>query len=145
MSTADSEIIEKPVKKRKKNTGYDRKVANILAMSLKQVPANQISRVVGMSPGSVEEKIKKFSSVFKELKNVPNYRNGRADLLDAAELLALKNVVSKMDKGSLRECVYAFDKVFTAGRLTRGESTANHSHKHSFTSPQLKEIANETE
>lgn len=144
MSTEVAEIVpdrQKKTRKRKTDTGYDKTTAQMVALAAKQVPPHQIAQIVGLPTKVVNNRIQKFRHLFKELKNVPDYRANRSELLDATELLALKQVSRKMDTGTLREAVYAFDKVFTAGRLTRGESTANHSHIHKFTDTQLLDIA----
>ena len=122
----------------KPNTTLD---AQIIAKKLQGLTALETAKTLDITQGEVRRRLDKFAPIFKELQHVGDYRLTRSDLLDASEMAALKNVVEKMDTGTLRECVYAFDKVFTAGRLTRGESTANHSHIHKFTDTQLLDIA----
>lgn len=116
-----------------------RKLAQMLSLAAKNVPAAQIARCIDMNERTVQHRLKKFDKLFKELKNVKDYENVRADLLSATELKMLKSLMSedKIAKASLNNVAYAFQQVFNANRLTRGQSTANVDTKTQFTSVQI--------
>jgi len=99
----------------------------ILELHTKKVPMRQIAKATDLPLSTVRDRIAKFSKVFEQLENVPDYREMKSSLLSAAELALLKSAMdpSKLDKASVNNLAYAFTQFNMANRLERGESTAN--------------------
>lgn len=102
----------------------------ILELHAKNVPNTEIAKMCDVSIQTVFNRIQEFSPVFKELKNVTNYRDAKSDLLSATELSLLKQTVSKqkLEKADLRSVAYAFDVINKANRLENNQSTENVAH-----------------
>lgn len=105
----------------------DRKTAKILELAAKNVDIATIAAATGLDRTTVRKRIKRYSQVFVEIRNVPAFQSARATLLNAAELTLLKSCVSPsaIRKASLNNRAYTYRQVHDARRLEEGKSTAN--------------------
>ena len=132
---------EKRGRPRKKLIDTETSIAKTITLAATGLPPADIAKVQGVAPNTVTRRLDVFTPLFAELKNVESYRLSKADILEAAELAALKRVLEVLPSADVRSATFAFDKIFTAGRLTRGESTANISNKVTrFTEVNLTEV-----
>lgn len=116
-----------------------KQLSTILLNECKGVPRTISAEHFGLTHRAVNDVIEYFKPIFQEIEQVPRYRQVKSELLDAAELKMLKSLLSedKIEKASLNNVAYAFQQVFQAGRLQRGQSTANIDQKTQFTSVQI--------
>lgn len=114
--------------------------ARIVALASRGVQVREIAKICDASENTIQTRLNHFRPIFKELDKAKDYRLTKVELLDAAEYALLKNIVSKIDGASLRDSVYAFDKVSHYGRLAAGLSTANIAKSISYTGPQIEHI-----
>jgi len=112
-----------------------KKTNQVLELASKHLSPGVISKATGIPETTVKNIIKKYSSIFKELKNVSDFRNLKTEILDAAQLDVLKNGLTdeKMHKASLMQSMQAFEILNKANRLEKGQSTEN-VEKHIFSS-----------
>lgn len=91
------------------------------------MPQHEIAKKFGVSDASVSMILAQFKPIFSELANVEQFRQVKADVLDAASLTLLKEIVnpSKIEQANVRELAYSFDALAKHGRLERGLSTSN--------------------
>jgi predicted DNA-binding protein YlxM (UPF0122 family) len=96
-------------------------------MKLKGASYEMIARAEGVSRRAVVNALKMFEPIFVEIKNLKTFREVKTDLIDATQLRLLKsmNDEDKISKASLNNVAYAFTQMHQAGRLERGQSTAN--------------------
>lgn len=129
-------------KKTRRNVeSHTESVAKTLTLAAQGLCNKDIAKVQGVNPAIVSHRLDVFIPLFKEIENVASYRLSKSDILEAAELAALKRVLEVLPNADVRSATFAFDKIFTAGRLTRGESTANLSTKVTrFTEVNLTEV-----
>lgn len=120
---------------RKRRVISDAKKAEILTLKARGYPNAVVAREAGVEASSVTRLLAQYSGLMQELENVERFRDGKADLLDAAQLRVLKSLVdaSKLDKASLNQVAYAMDVLYKSNRLERNQSTANVSTRHQFT------------
>lgn len=87
----------------------------------------EVARASKVSEGTVKRIKQKYAKLFKELKNVDEYKNIKSDLLSAAELTLLKSLMTpgKLRKAPLNQVAFAFKEINVANRLERGLSTSN--------------------
>lgn len=73
------------------------------------------------------------------------YRENKADLIDAVQFKIILEMANdqKVKKASLKDLSTAFEKLHTAGRLERNQSTDNISMKHESFISLVKELAEE--
>lgn len=125
-----------PKKKRKVSHGEvkntrgmtDRKLAALLHHTQQGVHTDsEIARMLGLDKSTVCKAKKRFASLFSEMPAVGAYRSVKADILEAAEIQALKTVNEglKRSKTSVRDSTYAFKVLFDATRMEKGLSTKN--------------------
>lgn len=118
----------------------DRKTeAEIVQLASKGLSVQQIVRTTGRSQNLVSKVLAHYTGLLKELEHVSEYRRGRADLLAAGQLLAIKSMSDKevLAKASYNQLAYGFTQLFTAERLERGQSTGN---TQTFTTVRLEHI-----
>lgn len=121
-----SEISQAPKTKEQKNSHRLRKeYEETIVLAAQGHGVATIAKATGTSPKTVRTRIRAMKDVFVELPNVAKYRRAKADVLSAVELAALKRAGEKMGTASVRDAIYAFDKISHAGRLERGQSTEN--------------------
>ena len=105
-------------------------IRKALHLRMRGASYQDIAKVVGCTKANVINHLKPFESFLKlnispEL--LDEYRKRKADYLDTVELNLLGDLADpeKRKAASLNNTAFAFTQVHTAGRLTRGESTAN--------------------
>ena len=101
--------------------------AKVLDLATKGVSQVDIAAVTGVTPAAVNKILAEFKPLFTELENVDKYRSVRGDLLDAAELMALKSAVNekKHDQAQLQHVAYTLRQLHDMRRLHNNLSTAN--------------------
>jgi hypothetical protein len=135
-----SEHLEsgKPERKRKEyqldgaHRNPNRKLTNddcakIIDLSARGVGKNEIAKLVAVHPRTISRTLQKFERVFAEIKNIEDFSTVRQELITAGELAALKSVVKpgELEAARMNDRVKAFEVFHKAGRLERGQSTAN--------------------
>jgi hypothetical protein len=106
---------------------HRRKVSRIVELTLRNVPQRDIALAEQVSPRTVANVLEDFKPVFKEIPNLPKFKECKADLLDAALLVLLKSMMQqeKLEKASVNNLAYAAQQMYTMARLERGQSTSN--------------------
>lgn len=122
--------VQKPKRRYTKPEPGSKKREKILELAAKGVIKEDIVTLTGFSPTTVSRTLKRFSKVFKNLKEVDVFRNVKADILDAATLTALESAMtpSKLAKASFISSVTGAQMLDKMSRLERGQSTENHAH-----------------
>lgn len=120
---------------RKYNDMTQGDLAKCLDLHVKGIPNTEIAKIVGTKSSTVHLALQRFKSVFTELEYIDDYRATKTRLLEAAELRLLKSMLDEatIEKASLNNRAYAFQQVYQALRLERGQSTANVSGVFRFT------------
>ena len=113
--------------------------AKVLEYRALGVPVRDIAKAAGLGLTRTKQLIKQFEPTFNRLKDIEQYRDVRQELLTATELRLLESVndPAKLADATLRDCAYSFDLLYKAGRLERGESTANTSVAVSVKAPRI--------
>lgn len=108
----------------------DRKLAKILELAAKNLLPEDIAKACNLPESTVRGTIKRFESIFPALAEVKDYRDVKADILSAGQLMALKSALSgnKLDKSSFLSTLMGFEILNKAERLDLGKSTENHAH-----------------
>jgi hypothetical protein len=120
-------IKTKKIRKRKK---LNRKqLGRLVTLRARNVPVGLIAQELDVTKNAVEQAIKEFRPLFQELGNIKHYRTIKADLLDAAQIVALKTIVRGADKASMRDGAFSYRILNEASRLEKGLSTQNISKK----------------
>lgn len=106
--------------------GIDR-LGLALQMDVAGVPRTEIARALGVHKATVSKALAKFEPLFQGLREVRDFREVKADIIDATQLRLLQSLMSeeKHKKASLNQAAYAFDVLYKANRLERNQSTAN--------------------
>lgn len=104
-----------------------RRQAKVLDLAARGMNQIDIAKATGLSKQGVSKLLAEFKDVFAELQNVDNYRSVRGELLDAAELMALKSAVDreKHDKAGLQHVAYTLRQLHDMRRLHNNLSTSN--------------------
>lgn len=136
-------------KKSSKEAQRNSRDSRIVELAVKGVPKTEIAKITDTSRKQVYRILDKFKPVFTELENVHEYQDVKSQLFNASELKLLKSMMSqdKLDKASVNNLAYAFQQIFTAGRLERNQSTSNVSQSVQFSRPPLesKQFSNDPE
>lgn len=108
----------------------ERKRAKIVELAAQQVALSDIARIVGMPKSTVKDTIARFKPVFKALDRVDDFNQVKADILSAAQLVALESAMNprKLAKASFLATVTGAEKLHKMERLERGKSTENIAH-----------------
>ena len=114
-------VIDTPVEKKRVD------VSKALRLRMKGATYQEIADIQGVSPQAIEQRLSSFISLIKDPEAVTAFRDSEAEILDAARLKLVKNLVEKADdeKASVNNLAYAFTQIHNATRLIRGESTSN--------------------
>lgn len=101
--------------------------AEIIQLVAKDISIQDTAVIVGCSKHAVENVLRDYDLLLRELGTIKDYRAGRKDILTAAESLLIKSIgdTEKIAKASLNNVAYAFTQVHTARRLEEGRSTSN--------------------
>jgi|688.fasta_scaffold147979_2 hypothetical protein len=133
--TIEAEVIAPVKRKAGRPKGVKRAVSKLrqheialittdYARGMKQT---EIAKKFGVSDASVSMILAQFKPLFAELGNVESYRQVKSDIIDAASLTVLKEIVnpSKVEQADLRALACSYDILNKHSRLERGESTSN--------------------
>lgn len=101
--------------------------SQVLTLAAKHVPNAIIAKATGIDPSNISRMLKQYSGLLQELEFVGDYRRGKADLLDAAQMRVLKYIASeeKMAAANIYQLSCTYDVLYKAGRLERNQSTSN--------------------
>lgn len=90
-------------------------------------PKTEIATTLGVSRDSVNRCIKRHEKWLKELKEVQDFKAVRADLLSAAQLATLKQMMASdtLKASSFQGLAIGLSKFHNIERLERGLSTSN--------------------
>lgn len=104
--------------------------AQVISLSIQGLNHTQISRATGMPATSVKDVLKKFSSVFKSIEKLDDFRQVKSDLIEAAEIQVLESALTpkKLEKASFLATITGLEKLHKIERLERGKSTENIAH-----------------
>lgn len=102
-------------------------IVEVLTMRQAAVPSSTIAAHLDVHVSSVNRCIERFSNVFKTLPEIRDYREYRADILQALQLQTLKSLAQedKHEKASVNQLAYSFEVLHKAERLEVGKSTEN--------------------
>ena len=105
----------------------DRKIVKVIELASKNVQVADIAEAVALPLNTVKRTLKKFLPLFKELENVVEFRDVKADILSAAQLAVLKSALSerKVDKAGFLSLVQGAEILNKMERLDQGKSTEN--------------------
>lgn len=108
----------------------DRKIVRVIELATKNLDNQTIGKAVDLPESTVRSILKRFEPVFTELANVRDYREGKADILAAGQIAALKSAFSgnKLDKSSFLSTLMGYEILNKSERLDLGKSTENHAH-----------------
>lgn len=108
----------------------ERKRARIVELAAQEIPLSDIARIVGMPKSTVKATIDRFKPVFTALDRVEEFNQVKADILSAAQLVALESAMSprKLAKASFLASITGAEKLHKMERLERGKSTENIAH-----------------
>ena len=92
-----------------------------------KLPYRAIGDQLHCSHEAVRKALKPFLKLIDNPLAIEGYQANKAALLTAAEMRLLKSIMDEdaIDKASLNNRAYAFDKISNQGHLARGEATAN--------------------
>lgn len=109
----------------------DRKLAKILELAAKNIMPSDIAEAVNLPINTVKNTLKRFASVFPALEQVTEFRDVKADILSAGQLVALKSALSekKVDRASFLSLIQGAEIMNKMERLDLGKSTENVSHQ----------------
>ena len=82
-----------------------------------------------MSTGAISALDNMFKPLLEHIKNVQGYRVQRADILDAAHMMAIQSLSNpqKHADASLNQAAYAAEVLYKMSRLEQNKSTSNSS------------------
>jgi hypothetical protein len=108
---------------------YKRKIDVGLALKLRLhngLSYDQIGTYFGATKQAVSRALAKFTNLLAEDVDLKGYEQCRADLLTAAEMTLLNEVIdpAKLQKASVNNLAFALGKVFDMNRITQGKSTS---------------------
>jgi len=108
----------------------DRKIVRVIELATKNLDNLTIGKAVDLPESTVRSILKRFEPVFTELANVRDYREGKADILAAGQIAALKSAFSgnKLEKSSFLSTLMGYEILNKSERLDLGKSTENHAH-----------------
>lgn len=118
----------KPLRKAKKFS--DERIAHALSLLRSGVPPSTVARDIGCSPAAITQLKKRFSVLLTDPELLKDFREVRADAIDALQITVLKSMneaASARGKKAptLQHTAYAYKVLHEASRLEHGLSTKN--------------------
>lgn len=94
---------------------------------INRLPITEIARIHGVSKQAISQACQRLDEIVPDLETLHAYREVKPALFDAVEQRLMASLVDPeaIAKASLNNRAYAFTQIHTAGRLERGQSTAN--------------------
>lgn len=91
------------------------------------VAPGDIAKRQNVTPGAISHALRPYKELLINKDLVKNHEHNRQNKLTIIESLLTQNLINpeKLKDASLNNIAYAFRQVFDAGRLERGQSTAN--------------------
>lgn len=113
--------------KRKQKSLTSRKLRRALKLKAEGASIREIGKALDENPITINSAIESFKEVLAEYEKTADFRAARGDLVDAAQMKVLKNLLQdeKLAKASANNLGYVLDRLFNIGRLERGQSTKN--------------------
>ena len=103
-------------------------VARALELRLKNnLPYEKIGELLGVTKQAVQQRLSTFKALLSDPEIDKAYDNAKAEVMTGVERRMLEMIVdpARLEKASVNNIAYAFDKVFQANRLVQGKSTVN--------------------
>ncbi len=103
-------------------------VARALELRLKNnLSYGAIGEIMGVSKQAVQKRLSTFTQLLSDPEIDKAYDNAKAEVMTGVERRMLEMIVdpARLEKASVNNIAYAFDKVFQANRLVQGKSTVN--------------------
>lgn len=102
-------------------------ISKALLYTQQGIQQTDIAKMLNVTDASIKFILDKFAPVISNLKDVPDYKIAKSDLLNAGELTVLKSILKPeaLETARLGELAKTFDVFYKAGRLERGLSTQN--------------------
>lgn len=131
---ADDAEHEKPKKKHGGQAVQKSKAmkhAMIIQMAQQDFGATDIAAAVGLPRTTVNSILKKFEKILPNRQEVKSFREAKADILSAAQMVVLESAMSgkKLAKAGFLSTIQAADILNKMERLDLGQSTENHGHQ----------------
>lgn len=134
MDESHTEIVEKRPGNQTAGGKYRRRLtrreeAKVLSYSQRGVEQKDIATAMGVSVDCIERTVKSFAPVIKNLEEIRDFRNSRADLFDAAQMTFLRSAINAAERldTPLNHASSALKNAYLMSRLERGLSTDNKS------------------
>jgi len=105
------------------------RIAKFLQLRVESRSQKEIKAITGMSTGAISALDNMFKPLLEHIKNVQGYRVQRADILDAAHMMAIQSLSNpqKHADASLNQAAYAAEVLYKMSRLEQNKSTSNSS------------------
>lgn len=135
------EVLKAPRKKRRSANNNNKRrilshkdIATAIDMDFKGVTRAKIAQTLDVDSSTITKALNRFQKIFENLKDVPDFRQVKQEILDASQIKVLSLMVSNKTLSSARlgELAKAFDVLYHAGRLEAGKSTTNISSRTEF-------------
>jgi len=99
----------------------------VLELRMRGLSHREIAEYFGVSKSAITYILAKLKPVLENVDLVHTYENAKPQLLSAMEFTLLSYLANPetLSKASANNLAYAFDRLFQANRLTRGQATAN--------------------
>ena len=85
----------------------------------------QLADYYGEKKSTIHKRLRKFASILDKPEALDTFQDIRKDILSAAEIKLLEKIVDDkaIKEASLNNAAYAYNTVFQANRLERGQAT----------------------
>lgn len=103
-------------------------IGHALKLRLKNhLSYQQIGIRLGTSAQTIQQRLKRFESLIDDPQLLSAYRDNRADLIDAAHMALLPDLLdpAKRESASINNLAYALKQLHEMGRLERGLATSH--------------------
>src|SRR5437016_4557842 len=93
----------------------------------KKLSYAEIGQMLGVHPSTVYKRLRRFAALLDDPQAIEAYRDGEPELIDAVKMRILANMADegRLAKAPPNHLAFAFNALFTANRLARGQSTQN--------------------
>jgi len=122
-----SEIVNKTVNKNQLKKRRDVDYIKALDLYLEGMSITDICKFIGITRKTFYDKFNPIIKLIKDKDIIRSFNDKRSLILDTLELTLLDNMgkKDKIDKASINNLAYAFDKIYNASRLEKNLSTSN--------------------
>jgi predicted DNA-binding protein YlxM (UPF0122 family) len=121
------EQVDRTIDKAQKHKGYVN-VSEALKLRLKHnLSYEELGERYGVTKQAVHQALRKFSIIIDRPESIGDFNAVRSDVLTAVEFKLIESLLDqeKHKDASLNNVAYAYQTIFHANRLEKGESTNN--------------------